>query len=110
MLLMTPDNLPRIPYSGVVDADGHILEAPNLWEKYLEPKYRDRAVRIRKDERGLEYLEVDGKPSKITRGGAPSFLGVMDRLAGIEYKREPTGSGYVANASFGSLNAEQRSQ
>ena len=25
----------------VIDADGHILEPPDLWEKYLEPKYRD---------------------------------------------------------------------
>lgn len=105
---MTPENLPRIPYAGVVDADGHILEAPDLWEKYLEAKYRDRAVRIRKDERGLEYLEVDGKPAKMTRGGAPSFLGVMDQLGGIEYQREPTGSGYVDNASFGSMNAKER--
>jgi hypothetical protein len=24
----------------VIDADGHILEPPDLWEKYLEPKYR----------------------------------------------------------------------
>ena len=68
---MTPEDLPRIPYSGVVDADGHILEAPDLWEKYLEAKYRDRPVRIRKDDRGLEYLEVDGKPAKMSRGGTP---------------------------------------
>jgi predicted TIM-barrel fold metal-dependent hydrolase len=105
---MTPDNLPRISYANVVDADGHILEAPDLWETYLEPKYRDRAVRIRKDERGLEYLEVDGRPAKMTRGGAPSSLGVMDQLGGIEYKRTPTGSGYVDNASFGSMNAKER--
>ena len=29
----------------VIDADGHILEPPDLWETYLEPKYRDRAIR-----------------------------------------------------------------
>ena len=52
-----PEVLPSLPMSGVIDADGHILEAPDLWEKYLEPKYRDRAVRIRKDDNGLEYLE-----------------------------------------------------
>lgn len=32
---MTPNDLPRIPHSGVIDVDGHILEAPDLWEKYL---------------------------------------------------------------------------
>lgn len=105
---MTPDNLPRIPYSGVVDADGHILEAMDLWAKYLEPQYRDRAVRIRKDERGLEYLEVNGQPSKLVRNGAPASLGVMDKLAGIEYHREPTGWGYADNASFGSMDPKER--
>lgn len=105
---MTPADLPRMPYSGVVDADGHILEPPDLWERYLEPQYRDRAVRIRKDERGLEYLEINGQPSKMVRNGAPATLGVMDQLGGIEYKREPTGLGYVDNASFGSMNAKER--
>ena len=36
----------RLPYDGAVDADGHILEPPDLWETYIEPKYRDRALRI----------------------------------------------------------------
>jgi len=107
---MTPPNLPRIPYTGVVDADGHILEAPDLWERYLEPKYRDRAVRIRKDDRGLEYLEINGKPSKMVRNDAPAELGVMDRLGGFKYEREPTGLGYVDNASFGSMDAKERLQ
>lgn len=107
---MTPADLPRLSYPGVVDADGHILEPPDLWERYLEPQYRDRAVRIRKDGRGLEYLEVNGQPSKMVRNGAPASLGVMDQLAGIEYKREPTGLGYVDNASFGSMDAKERLQ
>lgn len=48
----------------VIDADGHILEPPDLWEKYLEPKYRPRAIRIRAGDDGWEYLEVDGRPSR----------------------------------------------
>jgi predicted TIM-barrel fold metal-dependent hydrolase len=94
--------------SGAVDADGHILEAPDLWERYLEPRYRDRAVRIRVDDRGLEYLEINGKPSKMMRNGAPAALGEMDRLGGIVYERERTGLGYVDNASFGSMDVKER--
>jgi len=30
----------------VVDADSHVLEPADLWETYLEPPYRDRAIRI----------------------------------------------------------------
>jgi hypothetical protein len=39
---MIRPNLPRLPSAGAIDADGHILEAPDLWEQYLEPKYRSR--------------------------------------------------------------------
>ncbi len=42
---------PPLPFEGAVDADGHILEPPDLWERYLEPKYRDRALRFDLDER-----------------------------------------------------------
>src|SRR6267154_1270580 len=28
----------------IIDCDGHILEPPNLWEKYIDPKYRERAM------------------------------------------------------------------
>ena len=108
---MTPNDLPRIPYSGVVDADGHILEAPDLWEKYLEPKYRDRAVRIRKDERGLEYLEVNGKPAKMTpRRRTIKPWGDGPTAPASNTTASPTGSGYVDNASFGSMDAKERVQ
>ena len=33
----------RLSYEGAVDADGHILEPPDLWETHLEPKF-DAAV------------------------------------------------------------------
>ncbi|HXN84710.1 MAG TPA: hypothetical protein VN867_01510, partial [Candidatus Binataceae bacterium] len=59
----------------VVDSDGHILEPADLWEKYLEPKYRDRAIRLREDERGLEYFEIDRKKSMMLRGGTLASLG-----------------------------------
>ena len=52
-----------------VDADGHVLEPATLWEDYLEPEYRDRAIRIKKDEENLEYLEIDGKKSISSQGG-----------------------------------------
>jgi len=104
---MRVPKLPRLALPGAVDADGHILEAPDLWERYLEPKYRDRAVRIRSDERG-EYLEVDGRKAKMARNDFPASLGVMDQLGGIRYEREPTGLRYADNASFGSMDPAER--
>lgn len=61
--------------SAVVDADGHILEPPDTWERYLEPKYRDRAIRIGKDQNGLEYVEIDRAISKVFHGGGLGGFG-----------------------------------
>ena len=61
----------------VIDADGHILEPPDLWETYLEQKYRSQAIRIRVGDDGYEYLEVAGKRASMTRAGALGMLGGM---------------------------------
>ena len=36
----------------VIDADGHILEPFDLWNKYTDPKYRDQAPRLVEDANG----------------------------------------------------------
>lgn len=59
----------------LVDADGHILEPPDLWERYLEPQYRDRAIRICVDRHGLEYVEINGQKSRVLRAGVLGALG-----------------------------------
>ncbi len=101
-------SLPKLGYPGGVDADGHLLEPPDLWERYIDPAYRDRALRIRVDDDGLEYLEIDGRPSKLLRRGMMSALGGMDRVGGIAFEREPTGSAYVDSAPFGAMDAGER--
>ena len=64
----------------LIDADGHILEPPDLWERYLEPKYRDRAIRIRTGSDGREFLEVDGQRAKLTSAALLHSLGGMAKL------------------------------
>src|SRR6516162_5489731 len=43
----------------VVDADGHILEPLDLWDRYMDPDFRDRAPRIVKGENGKERLVIE---------------------------------------------------
>ena len=38
----------------IVDADGHVLEPADTWLRYLEPSFRERAIRIAEDDRGYE--------------------------------------------------------
>src|SRR5881409_4254315 len=45
----------------VIDADGHILEPVDIWDKYIDPAYRERAPRMIVDTDGKERLLVEGK-------------------------------------------------
>lgn len=104
----TAPALPQIPWPDAIDADGHVLEPPDLWARYLEKQYRSRALGIVKGDDGLEYLVVDGRPSKLIRKGMPEALGAMDRIGGIEIAREPTGLRYVDTAPFGAMDPAER--
>src|SRR5437773_11675103 len=68
----------RFPYPGAIDADGHILEPPDTWEKYIDPQYRDRAIRITKGRDGLEILEIGGGAAQHPpprQGAQPGAVG-----------------------------------
>jgi len=44
----------------VVDADGHILAPLDLWERYMDPAFRDRAPRMVTDNAtGTERLIIE---------------------------------------------------
>lgn len=112
----------------VIDCDGHILEPPDLWETYLEPAYRDRALRIRVGDDGFEYLEIDGQRSTIARQGQLGTLGGMGKrvdearelresamrgevapheVRGIRPSSEQT---YLRGAAFGTMDMKERVQ
>jgi hypothetical protein len=103
-----PGALERFELCGAVDADGHVLEPPDLWRRYLEPRFRARALTIDRDDRGLEHMVIDGRPSKLVRNGMPAGLGAMDRVGGISYRRTPTGLAYVDEAPLGAMDPGER--
>jgi predicted TIM-barrel fold metal-dependent hydrolase len=45
----------------VIDADGHVLEPIDIWDKYIDPAFRARAPRIVVDTDGKERLDVEGQ-------------------------------------------------
>jgi len=110
----------------VIDADGHILEPPDLWEKYIDPKYRDRAMRIRVGDDGYEYLEIDRKRAKLTVPGVLGTLGGMGKnIDAAKQLREMTMRGdikpeevralkpspqdtYMKGAAFGTMDMKER--
>jgi predicted TIM-barrel fold metal-dependent hydrolase len=96
-----------LSFEGAVDADGHILEPPDLWERYLEPKYRDRALRIVRDDKGLEELEIGGQRSTLSRRGLPSTLGTMGAPDVRSIQLDPDRT-YAGEAAFGSMDPRER--
>ena len=110
----------------IIDCDGHILEPPDLWEKYLEPRYRDRAIRIRVGDDHFEYLEIAGKRAVLPRPGQLGTLGGMgqrvdearslreralrgemrhEEMRGIRPEPERT---YLRGAAFGTMDMAER--
>ncbi|MGH6739076.1 MAG: amidohydrolase family protein, partial [Bradyrhizobium sp.] len=86
------------------DADGHVLEPPDLWENYLEDRYKQRAIRIRVDDEGYEYLEVDGRPSSQAVKGTLALMGAM----GEEDLHPHPDRRYADTMPFGAGNAAER--
>lgn len=42
----------------IIDADQHIIEPPDLWEKWLPAEFRDRAPKLTKDEDGGDAWQL----------------------------------------------------
>ena len=110
----------------VIDCDGHILEPPDLWETYLDPKYRDRALRIRVGDDGYEYLEIDQKRARMVKTGTLGTLGGMGKQVdeahqireqamrgeadpaaarGLQARPDQT---YLKGAGFGTMDMKER--
>lgn len=62
----------------VVDMDSHVMEPPDLWDNYLESKYLDRSIQVRRNADGLEELVVD---NKVLLKGRLAALGGVDHAA-----------------------------
>src|SRR5258707_2540944 len=84
------EQIQKLKFTGAVDADGHILEDAGLWDRYIEPKYKDRALRVRLDSKGLECLEVAGRPSKIFHSGRLGGLSAMGTTRDDKWQDRPT--------------------
>lgn len=60
----------------IIDGDSHFMEPLDLWERYVEPAFRERAVRVAADPDSRErVLLVDGSP--MLRRDAGVLLGAL---------------------------------
>jgi uncharacterized protein len=64
----------------VIDSDGHVLEPPDFWLNYLDPKYRARAPQMFVDTDGRERLRIEGRV--YGSGVGLSFAGAIGMREG----------------------------
>ena len=65
------------------DADNHFVEPVDMYERYIDPKFRDKAVRFVTDHDGQRIQLFGSRPSKLgfTRESAPQTEESLDSLA-----------------------------
>src|SRR5262245_1980018 len=115
----------RLPFR-INDADNHFLEPEDMYERYIDPKYRAKAVRFVRDDAGRRVQMYGDRPSKLafTRESAPQTAEEIERLAASAAPQSgDEGQGQAANAGarapgsfrnrpnpYRGLDAEQRTK
>jgi predicted TIM-barrel fold metal-dependent hydrolase len=74
----------------LISADSHVVEPPDIWEKFLAEKYRDRAPKLVKDSEGGDAWLYDPD-------GAPAPLGLVSCVAIPRDQMKWTGFRYGHN-------------
>ena len=93
----------------VVDADGHILEPLDLWDRYIDPEFRERRPRFVIDENGKERLSVEGKLLGNPRGiGSLGSVGARQGIvkAGTLKYAEGRRGGFDPHARIVDMDAD----
>jgi len=91
----------------LIDADGHVLEPPDVWERYVDPEWRERAIRVRRGDDGRDFLEIEGRPARLT---TPEMLGGFGGMGkSLEELAIACASGrYVENLPRAAIDAAAR--
>jgi predicted TIM-barrel fold metal-dependent hydrolase len=74
----------------VIDADGHICEPPDLWEQYIDPKYRETCPKLVTAADGGEVLRIEGDYAiSLSRGKKPISFGGVGAIGARDGKVSP---------------------
>lgn len=106
---MVAVDIPELPYL-INDADNHFNEPADMYVRYIDTKFRDKAIRHEYDDRGRRIEFTGAKPSKNSAAFVrdDEFVSVASRLAnevGDENQQRPgDGQKRAPGASLTRLN------
>ena len=89
----------------IMDSDMHLREPADLWEKYMEPEWRDRAPKILSSTaRSSAMVMIEGK---ILQGYNPTYRGGIFDAARIDEEiAEYRSRGFDANTQLHAMDRE----
>src|SRR2546429_9178197 len=89
----------------IMDSDMHLREPANLWDKYMDPEWRDRAPKILSStSRSSAMVLIEGK---ILQGYKPSYRGgIFDATRIDEEIAEYRARGFDARTQWQALARE----
>lgn len=75
---------------GCISADSHIVEAHDTYRAYIEPRYRDRAPHIARDDKGNDIYVIPGMtdqiPLGLVAGAGIAAKDLRERRAGARFE------------------------
>ncbi len=75
----------------IIDSDGHICEPPDLWEKYIDPKFRAGCPKLVTFEDGAEILRIEGDDAiDLGRGKKRVSFGGVGAIGAREGRVSPS--------------------
>lgn len=98
----------------VIDADGHVLEPPDLWSNYIEPRFRESAPRLVSNSEGAEILQIgateltdNGPGRRRVKVGATGAIGAREGNVSVHIKyAEGRPGGFDPHARIIDMDAE----
>jgi predicted TIM-barrel fold metal-dependent hydrolase len=70
----------------IIDCDQHVIEPPDLWEKYLPAKYKDKAPKLVKDEDGGDGWLLGGNVESLGLVSAMNQTPRTLKWTGVKYE------------------------
>ena len=91
----------------VISSDSHIIEPPDLWTSRVEPKFRDRAPHIVREEEGDWWYCDDARivPVSIGTQAGVRFESLEELSEGGRYEEVPLG-GYIPDEHIKDLDSD----
>lgn len=85
--------------SSVIDCDGHLVEPPDLWERYLEGSLKASAPRLVKDRQGGIRILLEGRLYPQAEGKGKGFPGLPEAWYTVDAKGRVTGQDIISPQS-----------